>query len=338
MPTRPELPDTLNNKSGFQTSNVDFYLTPNFGDRLKALFELNFEYTDQGILTFDLERFEFGYTFSDALTVWAGRFHTPFGYYNTAFHHGNYIETTVDRPRFVEFEDQGGIMPSHTIGLLATGAVNVNENDKIKYDVFLGNGSRIIPASDGNTVGIPLGNQEDFNSVGDDNSNIAVGGRIGYSFDNELLVGVHALSETVDTYDGDNVRLNSTKLNFYGGYYFFEKDNWESIGEYYRFHNEDLSGNSGFHSSWAAFAQLSYSFNNVWTPYLRLEKAALDQTDNYFASLQSGRTYNRQILGLRYDFNKSAALKFEYNRTNEQEVDHSTNIQNEYIVQYAVKF
>jgi len=338
IPNNPNLPNTLNTKSGFQLSNVDFYLAPNFGDRMKALFELNYEYTTQGILTFDLERFEFGYTVNDALTIWAGRFHTPFGMWNTAYHHGPYIQTSTERPRMIAFEDQGGIFPSHTVGVMGSGAVKLSEGNKLQYDAFVGNGSRIIPASDGNTLGISLGNQLDFNPYGNDKSSLAIGGRLSYVMNNGITLGIHALSEKINTYDANNVELNSTQLNFFGGYYFAELGNWESIGEYYRFHNKDLSGDTGNHSSWTGFTQISYVLDNIWTPYVRYEKASLDQTDNYFASLQSGRSYNRSVVGIRYDFNKSAALKLEYNRTSEVEVDSSTQKDNEYRIQYAIKF
>jgi len=318
LPKNPGLP-----KSGYKLDNVDFYMTPNFGDQLKALMELNFEYTDQGVLTYDLERFEIGYTINDLWNVWAGRFHTPFGEWNTAYHHGHYIQTSVDRPRFIAFEDQGGILPSHTTGVMDSGTFRVNGGDRISYDFFLGNGSRIIPASDGNTIGINLGNQLEFNPKGDDNGSMAFGGRASYLFGNTLTLGVHALSETVNTYDGSNVVLNSTKVKFFGGYYFLESNNWESIGEYYKFRNQDVTGpqgDTGTHNSWAGFAQLSYTFDNIWTPYVRTEKAALDQTDYYFSSQDSGRSYTRNVAGLRWDFNKSAALKFEFDRTHEKEL------------------
>jgi len=318
LPKNPGLP-----KSGFQMANVDFYMTPNFGDQLKALMELNLEYTDQGVLTYDLERFEIGYTVNDMVNLWGGRFHTPFGEWNTAYHHGHYIQTSIDRPRFVAFEDQGGFMPSHTVGVMESGTMRVNGGDRFSFDVFAGNGSRIIPASDGNNIGVSLGNQLEFNPKGDDNGSLAVGGRASYVIGNTLTLGVHALSETVNTYDGSNVQQNSTKVKFYGGFYFLEWNNWESIAEYYKFKNENVSGpqgNTGTHDSWAGFAQLSYTFNNIWTPYVRTEKAATDQTDYYFASLESGRAYTRNVAGIRWDFNKSAALKFEFDRTHEKEL------------------
>src|SRR5262245_17533232 len=60
---------------GFGLGNLDFYLTPRIGDRIRGLIELNFEINDAGGLDTDLERAQIGYVFSDAATVWAGRFH-----------------------------------------------------------------------------------------------------------------------------------------------------------------------------------------------------------------------------------------------------------------------
>jgi len=108
---------------GFALGNLDFYLTPRIGDRIKGLIELNFEINDAGELDTDLERMQIGYVFSDAATVWVGRFHSPWGYWNTAYHHGQQIQTTLTRPKFLEFEDRGGIIPAHSVGLWGTGAV-----------------------------------------------------------------------------------------------------------------------------------------------------------------------------------------------------------------------
>ena len=69
---------------GFNIGTLDIYLTPQFGDRVKSLVELAFEYEEDGGGEVDLERLQLGYSFSDALTLWAGRFHTPFGLWNTS--------------------------------------------------------------------------------------------------------------------------------------------------------------------------------------------------------------------------------------------------------------
>jgi len=303
--TNLDRPD--NRRSGFALGNLDFFMTPEFG-RVKTLAELNFEIeSDTGEVATDLERLQIGYTFSDSFTGWAGRFHTPYGYWNAAFHHGIQIQTSATRPRFVDFEDKGGILPAHTVGLWGVGHVNTGNGSRVVYDAWLANGSRIV---DGVL---------DFNAYRDDNRNSAVGGNLGYRFGGALeglLVGVHGLREEVDVYGGGE-QLARTRLAFGGGYFYLDRDNWEAIGEYYRFRNADLSGGTGTHSSWAAFAQLGYTFRDLWTPYYRWEKANLDQTDAYFAAQESGRSYTRNVLGLRFLVNPSTSMQVEGNRTRE---------------------
>jgi hypothetical protein len=128
--------------TGARIGALDFYLTPKFTDRIKALFELNFECCSDGAIGTDLERMQIGYTASDELTVWAGRFHTPFGYWNTAFHHGAQLQTSIKRPQFLDFEDSGGILPVHTVGLWATGSVRTS-GGRLGYDLYAGNAPTI---------------------------------------------------------------------------------------------------------------------------------------------------------------------------------------------------
>src|SRR5262245_53852710 len=128
---------------GFGLGDLDFYLTPRIGDRIKGLIELNFEVDSAtGELETDVERAQLGYVFSDAATLWAGRFHSPWGYWNTAFHHGQQIQTSITRPQFLEFEDHGGVIPAHTVGLWVTGVMPTGPG-KLGYDLFGGNAPRI---------------------------------------------------------------------------------------------------------------------------------------------------------------------------------------------------
>jgi hypothetical protein len=270
------------------------------------LAELNFEVGYEGGLATDLERLQLGYTFSDSLTAWLGRFHTPYGYWNNAFHHGAQFQTAVTRPRFIDFEDRGGFLPAHSVGLWASGRVPMGTG-KVVYDAYFVNGSRIE------------GGVLDFNAHRDDNSNKGVGGNIGYRFGGALdglLAGFHGLAEDVTSYDAGSP-VARTRMNMMGGYYYLEMAEWESIAEYYRFRNRDLIGGSGTHSSWSAFLQVGRTFHDLWTPYYRWEKAALDLSDPYFATQESGRNYTRHVLGLRYNLNANTALKFEANRTRE---------------------
>ena len=119
---------------GFGIGSLDLYLSPQFGDHVRALVELVVERDADGQIGVDLERVQAGYAFGDALTMWAGRYHTPYGYWNTAFHHGAQIQTSILRPKFIDFEDKGGILPSHTVGLWATGKIGVGSG-KFVYNL-----------------------------------------------------------------------------------------------------------------------------------------------------------------------------------------------------------
>ncbi len=338
-----------NRKSGFTLGNADFYLTPDFGGRVKGLLELNFEWNDAGLLTTDTERMQLGYTVSDNLTVWAGRFHTPFGYWNTAYHHGAQIQTSVTRPKMIAFEDEGGFVPSHTVGLWATGSVNWGDG-KLDYDAYVGNGQRI------------LSGQLDFNGVRDDNNNKMIGGNLHYRFPGALdglILGTHAFREQVDSYADilvpgvitnttqavgtSSTPSNSTMVTMFGAYGFYDADDWEIISEYYHFNDKNLSGNTGNHTSWASFAQIGRNLGGNWIPYARYEIAELNQADNYFYSqtigsqtLGSGLSYKREVIGLRYDLTPKSALKVEVNHTDESK--DGGQKYNEAMLQFATRF
>jgi hypothetical protein len=253
-----------------------------------------------------------------------GRFHTPYGYWNAAFHHGAQIQT-VTRPRFIDFEDRGGILPAHSVGIWANGRFGLGPG-KLIYDAYFANGGRIVDGA------------IDFNAHRDDNTNKAIGGNVGYLFGGSLsglLIGAHALREDVNVYEADAMRAR-TRLALWGGYFYLDMANWEGIGEYYRFRNRDLSGGTGTHASWAAFAQMGRTFFDRWTPYYRWEKAQLDQADAYFAAQESGRSYRRHVLGLKYTLNPNTTLKLEGNRTREflgEEKSYS-----EMRTQFAIRF
>jgi hypothetical protein len=323
---------------GFNGGALSFYLSPHFGDRVKALVEPNFEVTPEGAVATDLERLQIAYTFSDAATLWTGRFHTPYGYWNTAFHHGAQIQTSVLRPRFLDFEDKGGILPAHMVGLWDTGKFNAGDG-KLTYDVFAGNGPKIVLA---NSTAPPtptnLGTL-DINFAGDNNHQAMVGFNLGYEFSGNmdgLRLAVHGIRGDVD--DNASMQFNKTGLNMLGGSAVYLSDAWEVMSEYFGFNDKDKSGSSGMHKSKAGYLQVATSFNRL-TPYIRFERAILDQADNYFSMQASGQSYARQALGLRYNLNQKAALKFELlNSSFKAETGRAALGYRSLFIQYAIGF
>ena len=294
--------------SGFSAGTFDLYLVPQFGDRVRSLIEVAFEYDATGDLSADVERLQLGYTVHDDLTVWLGRFHTPFGLWNTWYHHGANLQTSISRPRFIEFEDHGGIIPAHSVGLWASGKVALGA-DKVSYDAYVSNGPSIRKQA------------LDFNPFTDDNSNKMVGLNVGYHPSGPLYglsVGVHGFSSIANAVTLSNTTMSRTRLRMAGGYFGYDVNDYEVIGEYYRFFNSDVNSGASYPSS-AWFVQLGRTFGST-TPYVRYERAALSPVDPYFISLATGRSYGRSVAGVRYALDSRSSFKFELSATREDSV------------------
>jgi hypothetical protein len=311
---------------GADVAELDFFLTPRLGSRTRALFELNFEVGSDGNVGVDLERAQIGYQFADSATVWLGRFHTPYGYYNTAFHHGQQIATSLRRPRFIEFEDHGGIMPAHTVGAWLTGAERVGEQ-KVTYDVYIGNSQRITNG------------KLDMNNAGNTHGSTIVGGNLGLLLSGALdglKVGVDVFQTRIEDEDPlPPLPAYVTRVKSYGAYAAYDTDSWEDIAEFHVFSNQDLTGHTGTHHSDAGFVQLGYRAGR-FTPYARYERGAFQQSDDYFAAQATGSSYYRTAVGLRFDVDLVSALKLELAQTHL--TDRVIDSYDEALLQYAIRF
>lgn len=105
----------------FYTGDFDLFLTSRISDHVSVLGEIVFGQGDDQTFNVDLERLLFKYDLNDSLKMSLGRYHTGVSYYNTAFHSGKWLQTTADRPLVVEFAADGGILPTHAIGVSTTG-------------------------------------------------------------------------------------------------------------------------------------------------------------------------------------------------------------------------
>ena len=133
----------------------------------------------------------------------------------------------------------------------------------------------------------------------------------------------------------DDKPANTTLVKVLGGYAVYLENDWEVLSEYYDFSNSDKTTDTGKHRSWAGYFQAGRNFGS-WTPYGRVERTRLDQTDLYFSQQASGGSYHRTAVGLRYDFNRATAVKFEVNRT--KFIDRAESTYDEGRVQFAIRF
>ncbi|MDQ7082445.1 MAG: hypothetical protein Q9N34_05415 [Aquificota bacterium] len=103
-----------NKRADFVLGDADLLAFLTHG-RLKGLLEVYLEQPEGKV---DLER---GYVEVSlgGLYIKLGKFHSPIGYFNQKWHHGLYLMTPVDRPLVVSFEDEGGPLPVHMVGVEA---------------------------------------------------------------------------------------------------------------------------------------------------------------------------------------------------------------------------
>jgi len=315
---------------GGNVGSLDFYFTPRFGDRVTGLIELNFEVSPEGDVGVDLERLQLGYLVNDGLTMWVGRFHTPYGYWNTAFHHGAQLQTSVRRPQFLDFEDLGGILPAHSVGLWGTGSTKFDLG-RVSYDLYAAN-SASIGLDDPSQPGTGVLN---MNQAGRSDGRLMGGGNLSFGFRgglDGLTIGAHALRGGIT----DNLASGPdvTRLQMSGLWGTYLENDWEVMAEYYHFANREESSQVT-RSSNAWYVQAGRSFG-IYTPYARLERSELDQADPYFAQQASGGSYKRSTMGLRVDLNPRTAIKFEALR--QEQTDRTLGSFDELRAQFAVRF
>lgn len=303
---------------GFSVGNIDIYLAPQLGE-LRSLIELVFEVDAEGGIATDLERVQIGLPTGDRSVLWMGRFHTPYGHWNTAFHHGAQLQTSINRPRFLDFEDKGGMLPSHAVGIWWTGNKPI-ANDRINYNLYLANGDHIATSTESKVLS--------FNAARDDDNGKLVGGSLAYQR-SDVEIGVHAYHDIVETYlHGDkDTRINRSVVIMAGGFLNYETDKWDVAFEWYHFSNETqhialgAPGAEGSHDSNLWFAQVGRHLES-WTPFVRIEQARIDSDDTYFSSMDSGQPYVRKAAGLNYTWNAHTAFKMELSHTQEKPNDH----------------
>jgi hypothetical protein len=100
----------------------------------------------------EVERVIIRFDQSDHLKVSFGKFHTPVNWWNTAFHHGAWLQTTISRPEMTQFG--GSFIPVHFVGALVEGSFPA-AGWNINYQGGIGNGrgnviSRAGDAGDNN--------------------------------------------------------------------------------------------------------------------------------------------------------------------------------------------
>lgn len=300
----------------FAFGSLDLYVAEVVED-VEILIETLIEEGDE----LDIERLTIGYTFNDAAKLRMGRFHTPLGFWNTAYHHGVQLQPTIERPKFLTFDDAGGILPTHVVGVNLLGRVNTRAG-AVDYSAMLGNGPMIDL---GKAVLTP--NNTSDNNIG---KSAAFNVSISPSVIAGLKLGVSGhIAEVTSNDDPVTIDVDQT---IYALSAVYTKGPLGMAAEYFRI--EDKSKSAGDFTNTAYYGLIKYSIKEKWEPYLMYEKLSVGDDDPYMSVLQAGIDNKEMTLGLRYNISYRSSLKGEYRNI----IDEGGKDWDEVALQWALAF
>ena len=284
-------------KTSFRAGEFDLFVTSQLAEKLSFVSELVFSTSPNNTFAIDLERFQLTYKPSRYFEVSGGRFHTAIGYYNTAFHHGNWFSTATGRPFMYFFEDAGGPLPVHEVGVTTTGYVPSGKLN-LHWIAEVGNGSA--------EVGTPNYGDGVMNFASDRNrKDVNVAAYIRPEWLDGLQIGGSFLSGNLIPANGLPA-VNQTVSSLYA---VLIDSKWEFMNEFVAMHHQITSGGRSFNSP-MGYTQLAYHIKK-YRPYFRFQEVNIPTSDP--VTTFKGR-YEGPSVGLRWDAFKFAALKVQYNR------------------------
>ncbi len=298
--------DQKGTHSGFNEGQFILHLSSALSSRVNFFSELSFTArADAGLgsppapgFNIEVERSIIRFEENDHLKLSFGRYHTPINYWNTEFHHGSWLQTTIARPEMVEFG--GSFLPVHFVGALAEGSFAL-DGLNLHYSTGVGNGRGAVISRGG-----------DF---GDINNNRAWLVNLFSQPDRfyGLQYGVSLYRDKINPVSGIPSRewIESAHI-------VWQKENPELIAEFSNVtHNTiglgpTLVGAGQQYNSQAWYVQAAYRlpfWDRLWKPYYRYEYIHIPRGDTIFALVPnlSGST-----AGIRYDISSFAAIKLEY--------------------------
>lgn len=271
--------------------DFDLFVNARLGDHLSVLGELLVTSDFSNSFSAEMDRLMLTYTANKYFKISAGKYHTAIGYYTNAFFRARYFQTATGAPILFTDEDDGGIIPLHSIGLSAGGelpsgklglhwvaeiangmAANTAESDVIQNFVDENNGKAVNFALSARPEGVR-------------------GLDIGASFyrDRQHPAGIGDIEQRI-----------------YSAHAAMVRPHLELIAEGVLLQHDLLSVQT--FNTVSAYGQASYKFGKV-RPYFRYEYQNVPSTDPIFGVL---RRMSGPSFGTRFDFSDFASVKIQY--------------------------
>jgi hypothetical protein len=285
--------DSTGARNGFALGQFDLFGQSQLSDRLSVLTEATLTALPRNTFNARLERLLVTYWASDRFIASAGRYHSSIGYYNTAYHHGSWFQTAVGRPIVFALDGDIGLLPTHTLGVSATGDIP-SRGLGLRYVAELGSGR----AGQSSAATAPQPALADNNTP---SVNVALVARP-ERWDG-LQMGVSLYRDRLTLQDTSKAPIDEMVG---GAHALYKTDAVELLGEWLAIrHRPREGGQSSVSRGW--YAQASRRFG-VLRPYVRYDYVDVPKASQLFAFL--GRR-NGPTGGVRWDFDALAALKLQ---------------------------
>jgi phosphate-selective porin O/P len=298
--------DQKGTTSGFNLGQLDLHLASALSRKVSYYGEITFNAQPTGY-TVEVERNIIRYDYNDFFKLSFGRYHTPIGYWNTAFHHGSWLQTSISRPEMVRFG--GTFIPVHFVGFLAEGNIP-SGGAGLAYSAGVGNGRGSIISRPGD--------------AGDDNNNRAWVANL-YARPAKLYglqMGVSVYRDKIKPApplpSGSDFREWITAAHIA-----YTKESPEFLAEFANVHHQNVLTNFVTNSQ-AYYVQVGYRLpwlEKALKPYYRFEHTHMPLSEQVLTN----QDLVQSILGLRYDITNYASFKSEYRNTKRLPTDPHVN-------------
>jgi hypothetical protein len=285
--------------SGFSEGQFILHLNSNLSSKVSFLGEISLTArSDAGTgsppatgFNAEVERSIIRFEHNDYFKVSFGRYHTPINYWNTTFHHGQWLQTTVSRPEMTQFG--GKFIPVHFVGALVEGATPAGGLN-FNYNVGIGNGRGNVISRAGD--------------AGDNNNSRAW--LVNLFVRPDRFYGLQAGGSTYR----DRINAGGAKYNEWitSAHFVWTRETPEIIAEFANVQHDNLTVAAPITNSQAYYVQAAYRLpvmDKKWKPYYRFDYIHVPDADTLFQPIPNlaGST-----AGVRFDITNFAAIKFEY--------------------------
>ena len=280
--------------SGFNMGQFVLHMASPLSRRVSYFAEVSLTATPTNY-NVDLERAIIRYDYNDYFKLSFGRYHTPVSYWNTAFHHGSWLQTTISRPEMIKFG--GRFMPVHFLGLQAEGSIP-SGGAGLNYSVGVGNGRGATISRAGD--------------AGDINNNrawiVSISSRPSALYG--LQFGGSIYGDKITPASGPRFGEWIATAHLV-----WTRETPEFLAEFSNVHHNNLTTNQVFNSQ-AFYVQVGYRLpfeDKHWKPYYRYEYIHVPKTEPIFGVTATGvPDLSGSSLGIRWDISDYAAFKGEY--------------------------